>query len=332
MNKVVSVILLFLIFTFLSISIFCVWIFKSNFLKLNIEEESKILLIEKGDTLRRLANKIEAEEFYNKPFVALIVLKFIIGEAPLHVGEYEIIKNSSVLDLADKIKNKDYYYRKITFIEGDTIAKYKEQINSAYGLTGEITVDVKEGYFMPATYNYLYGETKNSILQRGNEDMIKFVNTELEKIENKAEFYLKTIHEILTLASVVEKESAIGIERDLIAGVFFNRLKKGMRLQSDPTTIYEITKGKYKLDRPLTRTDLTMMGEYNTYYVKALPVAPIASPSKESIIAVLNPKETDKIFFVADGLGGHNFSISYEEHKENIKKYKEVLNSSNETK
>jgi UPF0755 protein len=123
----------------------------------------------------------------------------------------------------------------------------------------------------------------------------------------------------------VEKESGIGLERKLIAGVFFNRLKKGMKLQSDPTTIYEITKGKYKLDRPLTYADLTLKGEYNTYYIKGIPAFPIASPSKEAIIAVLNPQKTDSLFFVADGNGGHNFSDSYQEHLENVKIYRQSL-------
>lgn len=323
LNRLLFVFLL----TLVCLTLFLIWVFKSDFLNLNIKNQSEVFLVENGDNLRKISEKLEVYDIYDKPFFAFIIMKLMIGNSSIYVGEYEVFKEEKIIDLVRKIKNKVHYYRKITFVEGETIFTYKEQINNSFGLMGEITKNVKEGYFMPGTYNYLYGETKDSMLKRGEDEMIKFLNLEFSKIENKDEFYLKNIHEVLTLASVVEKESAIGVERRLIAGVFYNRLKQKMKLQSDPTTVYEITKGKYKLDRPLTYDDLKMQGEYNTYYIKALPIAPIASPGMESIIAVLNPEKTNSLYFVADGNGGHNFSESFTGHRENIKKYKQTLKS-----
>lgn len=326
-KKLINIIIALFILGFLAGGVLILWLLNSDYLKFNTNKESEIILIEKKDNLRKISQKFEIYNVYDKPFVSFLIMKILIGGSQIHVGEYEILKGETLFDFINKIKNKIYYYRKITFVEGETITKYKEQINNSFGLIGEITEDVSEGYFMPGTYNYLYGETKNSILKRGKSDMIQFLNTEFSKVSQKENFYLKNIHEVVSLASVVEKESGIGVERGLIAGVFFNRLKRGMKLQSDPTTIYEITKGRYKMERPLTFNDLKMEGQYNTYYIKAIPVGPIASPSKEAIIAVLNPDKTDSLFFVASGSGGHNFSATYEDHKENIKKYKEALNN-----
>lgn len=326
MKKVINIIILLIIFGLISIIGLALWLFKSDYLNLTFKnKDSEVILIEKGDNLRKVAQKLEIYDVFNKPVTSFLLMKLLLGKETFHAGEYEVVKGETLLDFISKLRHKVHYYRKITFVEGETITKYKDQISSSFGLVGEITEQVSEGYFMPGTYKYLYGETKNSILKRAKEDMLNFVNSEFEKVPNKESFYIKNIHELLSLASVVEKESGIGLERKLIAGVFYNRLKKGMKLQSDPTTIYEITKGRYKLDRPLTFNDLKMEGEYNTYYIKAIPIAPIASPSKEAIIAVLNPEKTDSIFFVADGAGGHNFSVTYDEHKENIKKYKQAL-------
>ena len=321
MKKVLNIAFL-LIITLITLFIFFL---KSDYTNLQVKEENFVLLIEKGDNVRKIAEKLDIYDVSKKPFINFIVMRIMLRNTLISAGEYEVLKNDTIFDLIHKIKYKTHYYRKITFIEGETVSRYLEQINTSYGLLGDATESISEGYFMPGTYKYLYGETKNSLIKRAREDMITFVNTEFSKIENKESFYLKNINEIISLASVVEKESGIGLERKLIAGVFFNRLKKGMRLQSDPTTIYEITKGRYKLDRPLTYADLTIKGEYNTYYIKGIPAFPIASPSKEAIIAVLNPQKTDSLFFVADGNGGHNFSESYKQHLENVKIYRQSL-------
>jgi UPF0755 protein len=321
MKKLLNTILLGLILMAISISI----ILNSSYTDFTIKENNLILLVEKGDNIKKISEKLYLNKVNEYKLFIYIIMRIYLKDTIINLGEYEIIKGEDIFDLIKKLKTKQHYYRKITFVEGETIEKYKSQINSAFGLLGSLTEQMEEGYFMPGTYNYLYGETKNSLAKRAREDMVAFVNLEFSKIENKNDFYLKNINEILSLASVVEKETGIGLERKLVAGVFFNRLKQGMKLQSDPTVVYEITKGKYKLERPLTYLDLTIVGSYNTYYIKGIPKSPIASPSKEAIMAVLYPKETDSLFFVADGLGGHNFSKSYQEHLENVKIYRQSI-------
>ena len=289
------------------------------------------LLIKKNQTIRGVAIELKKDGIYKNRFISFALMRFLIGNNGLNFGEYEALKGDSILTLIKKIKNKDYYYRRITFIEGETINTYENQIKNATGLTSEIKYKVDEGYFMAGTYFYLYGENANNILKRSHDDMMAFISNEFEKIENKEEFYLKNIHEVLTLASVVEKETGVDGERGLIAGVFYNRLQKKMRLQSDPTTVYEITRGKFQLNRPLTYKDLEIVGDYNTYRKDGLPSNPIASPSRQSVLAVLNPVKTDYIFFVADGKGGHTFSKTFEEHKEQVKLYRNILNKKNDT-
>ena len=141
---------------------------------------------------------------------------------------------------------------------------------------------------------------------------------------------LKTIRDVLTLASIVEKETAAPDERERVAGVFLNRLNKGMPLQTDPTVIYAITKGKHKNDgkgplgRRLLRKDLKIDDPYNTYKYPGLPPGPIANPGKASIEAVISPEENDYIFFVADGTGGHAFARTLKEHNRNVAKWRKI--------
>jgi UPF0755 protein len=135
---------------------------------------------------------------------------------------------------------------------------------------------------------------------------------------------ITTPEQAVTLASIVEKETAVAAERPLIAAVFLNRLAKGMRLQSDPTIIYGIAGGKGRLDRPLTRADINAETPYNTYRIDGLPPGPIANPGRAALEAVLNPQPTDFIYFVADGSGGHAFATSLEEHNRNVKAWRQI--------
>ena len=136
-----------------------------------------------------------------------------------------------------------------------------------------------------------------------------------------------TKEEALTLASIVEKETAIAAERPQVAAVFINRLRAGMRLQSDPTIIYGITKGKTKLDRPILKSDIEERTPYNTYRIAGLPPTPIDNPGKESIAAVLNPIDSKALYFVADGSGGHVFAETLDEHRKNVRKWRVVEKS-----
>jgi UPF0755 protein len=177
-------------------------------------------------------------------------------------------------------------------------------------LLGEISEIPEEGSLLPDTYCFRYPTTRQQIVSMAQRAMTEFMRQEWPRRSSICT--LKTPQEALILASIVEKEAII--ERDMVAGVYLNRLKKKMRLQSCPTVIYAITKGD-KLGRPLRYDDLRTKDIHNTYTHAGLPPTPIANPGRSSILAVLHPRETDNLFFVFDGYEGHIFSRTFEEHK-----------------
>jgi UPF0755 protein len=196
-------------------------------------------------------------------------------------------------------------------------------LNAAPDLAGPpIDVAPPEGSLLPETYFFERGDTRQDILDRmvtGHRDALARLwpaRASGLPIENEAEW--------IVLASIVEKETGVASERPLVASVFVNRLKKGMRLQSDPTVIYGITEGKGPLGRGLTRKELDTPTPYNTYQIDGLPPGPIANPGLASLEAVLHPADTKYLYFVADGTGGHVFAETLKEHNENVRKWREI--------
>jgi UPF0755 protein len=153
--------------------------------------------------------------------------------------------------------------------------------------------------------------------------MVDFLNANWPK-RSIEQNLLKNSQQAVVLASVVEKETGLPGERPLVAGVFVNRLRMGMRLQSDPTVVYSLTNGVGDLGRSLTLKDLQYESPFNTYRISGLPPAPIACPGKASLLAVLHPEATDSLYFVADGTGGHTFSSGFEEHKKKVSQWREI--------
>ena len=185
------------------------------------------------------------------------------------------------------------------------------------GLTGDIPVP-EEGSILPDTYEVSAGEARAAVIKRMQDAMTKAM-AELWPKRSK-ETVVKTPQEALTLASIVEKETALKSELRIVAGVYSNRLRTGMRLQADPTIIYPITKGK-PLGRRILRSEITDVNDYNTYAMAGLPKGPIANPSRAAIAAVLNPQKTSALYFVADGKGGHVFADTLQEHNANVAKW-----------
>jgi len=178
-----------------------------------------------------------------------------------------------------------------------------------------------EGELLPETYALTRGETKNDLIRRMIADQQKVLD---ELWDARAlELPISTKQEAVILASIVERETGVASERPRIAAVFVNRLKKGMRLESDPTIIYGLTKGE-PLGRGLRVSELRKETPYNTYVINGLPPTPIANPGKDAIAAVLNPAETDEIFFVADGTGGHVFASTLREHNKNVAQWRRI--------
>lgn len=191
-------------------------------------------------------------------------------------------------------------------------------------LAGDVSAAPAEGSILPDTYVFRRGLTRQKLI----EDMQDAETHLIDELWAKRPptTTLKSKEELLTLASIVEKETGIAEERPQVASVFLNRLKLGMKLQSDPTIIYGIVGGKGKLDRPLTRADIDAVTPYNTYQIPALPPGPIANPGRAALEAVLNPASTSYLYFVADGTGGHAFAATLDEHNVNVQKWRAQQN------
>jgi len=179
---------------------------------------------------------------------------------------------------------------------------------------------LSEGTLLPETYDYYYGDSKQHLMQRMAKAMEKLKNMAWTQYQSVC--FLKTWDEVLALASIVEKETALAAERDLVASVYLNRLRLNMPLQADPTIIYASTKGQTSFYRPIFKSDLALESPYNTYLQKGLPPTPIACPGQASIMAVLRPASTAYLFFVANGEGGHDFSCDLKTHNQNVRSWR----------
>ena len=243
------------------------------------------------------------------------------AEKKIKFGEYEFKNEVSINKVVKKLKSGELFYRKLSIIEGSSRYDLLKKIEMIYP-NEEIKFDKLSSYIVADTYLYNIAE--------GPEKLIKNINKISLDISNKlwiqrdSSVPFKNFKDILILSSIVEKETHFNEEKDKIAGVFYNRIKNGMRLQSDPTVIFSITEGKRKFERRLLRKDLKFESPYNTYLNKGLPPLPICFPGIKSIKATLNPDKNEFFYFVADPkINGHIFSKHYHQHLENIKKIKE---------
>jgi UPF0755 protein len=252
-----------------------------------------------------------------------------IRGARLKAGEFEFPKGASMQEVLGMITAGRFLTYKVTIPEGWTTQMVVARLQEQTELEGPITTIPAEGAVLPDTYVFRRGLTRQKLLddmQAANTKMID----EIWKTK-PADSIIKTKEELITLASIVEKETGVAEERPQVASVFINRLKQGMRLQSDPTIIYGIVGGKGRLDRAITRSDIDAATPYNTYQIPALPPGPIANPGKAALMAVLNPDKTPYLYFVANGTGGHAFASTLEEHNANVKKWRAQQNEGDVT-
>jgi len=242
---------------------------------------------------------------------------------PIKAGEYEIPPHISMQALVDLLQSGKVVQRRLTVPEGTTTAEVVEQVRKTEALTGEITLDLKEGDLLPETYFYSRDDTRDGLLSRMKEAMEKALDEAWRK--RAAGLPLANRREALVLASIIEKETAVPAERAKVAAVYLNRLRLKMKLESDPTTIYGLTGGKGSFNRELTRADLQSASPYNTYVASGLPPGPICNPGRASIVAATNPTPRDRaLYFVADGQGGHVFSSNVYEHNRNVERWKAI--------
>ncbi|MBI1392067.1 MAG: endolytic transglycosylase MltG [Alphaproteobacteria bacterium] len=279
------------------------------------------VLLKEGASVKAIAEQLEDAGVLRQPilFVAAVRLKGV--DSVLKAGEYRIPVGTSVWELVDLIVAGKSILHYLTVAEGLTTSQTLKVVVENEELTGELTLSPGEGELLPETYAFTRGETRDQIVAR----MMKAQKTLIDSAWNDRalELPISTREEAVILASIVEKETGVASERPRIAAVFVNRLKRGMRLESDPTIIYGLTRGE-PLGRGLRVSEIKKETPYNTYRISGLPPTPIANPGRDSILAVLNPADTNDLFFVADGSGGHAFAETLAEHNRNVAEWRRI--------
>jgi len=275
------------------------------------------MVIESGTSLIEAAKQLEQAGVIESAERFLFQAKVFGRREPIKAGEYEFPARASHAEILSLLQNAKTLQRMVTIPEGLPSVLVHERLMNAATLTGEVPVP-EEGSVLPNSYSYQRGEARSAVMARMQAAMTKTLN-ELWPKRNPATV-VKSPKEAVILASIVEKETGKASERRMIAGVYSNRLRQGMKLDADPTVIYPITKGR-PLGRRIQLYELQANNGYNTYAMAGLPVGPIANPGKESIAAVLNPAPTQALYFVADGTGGHVFANTLAEHNANVQKW-----------
>ena len=286
--------------------------------------QTQNIIIEQGASTEQISKMLYERGIVQHPTVFTILSKgYILLGKYIKSGEYEIAPHITLFRLFKVLSSGVSVVHRLTVYGGMSAHEVIAQLKSENVLKGDIDDDVQEGIFLPQTYFFSFGDDRKKIVST----MKKLMSTTLDELmpQLSPNSPLKTRMDVLNLASIVEKEASLVSEKPRIAAVFLNRLKKKMKLQADPTTIYGITMGKYRIGRKLTKADLLGATPYNTYYINGLPPSPIACPDRSSIEAVINPAQTNELYFVVNGIGGHNFSATLDAHNKYVKQYRDSL-------
>lgn len=288
----------------------------------------KTVVIPKGARIQQIGERLEKAGIIKSTgmippkwvFVSAVRLQEVHRE--MRAGEYKFRPGISIRHVISLLRKGQIVNRRVTITEGMTVPQIIETLVAAEGLEGVVFPIPKEGDLLPDTYYYAFGESRQSIVDHMALKMQRALDALWPK--RAPNLPIKTKEEAVILASIVEKEAGLESERRRVAGVFINRLKKGMRLESDPTVVYAVNGAKGALGRGLKKSELRKDHPYNTYRIPGLPPGPICSPGWASIEAVLNPENTQAIFFVADGTGGHKFSKTLQEHQNAVRKWRAI--------
>lgn len=283
----------------------------------------KVIVIPQGAGIERIALMLARHNIIKVPLVFSLAARTVAANKPLQAGEFSFPKDVSPRRVLEILQNGKQVVRRLTIAEGLSKFEILEIVKNTEGLAGAVRAAVKEGELLPETYYFTFGDSRNALVKRMQESMNKTLLTLWAG--RTANLPIATMKEALVLASIVEKETGRAAERTRVAGVFINRLRRKMRLQSDPTVSYGITLGQRELGKALSRKDLKTPSPYNTYLIQGLPPGPISNPGRASIEAVLHPADTGEFYFVADGSGGHAFARTLAEHNRNVTKWRKFL-------
>ena len=284
--------------------------------------ETKLIPVNRGDGLTTVTQRLADEGAISNPTIFRIAARYTGASNSLKFADYEIPAGASMAEVLSIVTSGKGFSFNVTIVEGWTSWQVVEKLKSVDSLTGEIAEIPPEGSLAPNTYSYSRGATRASLIEQMKDAQTQIL--EEAWLVRDPETPLKTREEALILASIIEKETGLPEERPQVASVFVNRLNRGMRLQTDPTVIYGITLGQGTLGRGLRRSELNRETPYNTYVIPALPPGPISNPGKAAIEAALNPAETEYVFFVADGTGGHAFAKTLDEHNRNVAEWRKI--------
>ena len=284
--------------------------------------QDKVVNIPRGAGVRDISDILQREGVIDQPWVFIGGVWVRKARDELKYGEYLFPKEASLSDVINVITSGRVIQHQITVAEGLTSEQIVARLMEDEVLTGNIKEIPKEGSLLPETYNFTRGTSREQIIQRMQHEQHRLVQEIWER--RSPDLPIETPEQLVTLASIVEKETGKPEERRRIAAVFVNRLKQKMKLQSDPTIIYGIVGGKGTLGRPITRSDLELKTRYNTYVIDGLPPGPIANPGKASLEAAGSPWRTKELFFVADGTGGHTFSETLDQHNKGVARLRQI--------
>lgn len=283
--------------------------------------QEQVFEIPKGAGLSRISKKLSKEGVINSDWIFKTFVKFDGGETKLKAGEYAIPDHASMREVYEILSDGKAILYPITIPEGLTSRQIAKLVQDNQTLHGTLDVVPAEGTLLPETYLLPKSMSKTEFLKKMRTAQEKAFDELWPK--RALDLPINSKQEALILASIVEKETGVHSEREHVASVFINRLKKGMRLESDPTIIYGLTGGE-KLGRGLRRSEIDRKTDWNTYQIDGLPKTPICNPGRAAIAAVLNPMKTDDLFFVADGTGGHVFAKTLRDHNNNVRKWRKI--------
>ncbi|WP_081657542.1 endolytic transglycosylase MltG [Pseudovibrio exalbescens] len=288
-----------------------------------LKQEASVI-IPKGSSLGTIADRLEENGVISDTLVFEAGIRFYKNQNRMKAGEYAFAPGASMKSVMEDLVEGNAVFHSVTFPEGWTSWQIVQRLNADPILVGDIEEIPAEGSLLPETYSFTRGTTRQKIIN----EMQQGMSAALADVwEGRAQdLPVESPEELVTLASIVEKETSKADERSRVAGVFVNRLKKGMPLQSDPTILYGLFGGEaWTRDRSaITRSQLNAQNPYNTYQIQALPPGPIGNPGKASLEATANPSRTNDLYFVADGTGGHAFAETYKQHQRNVAEWRRL--------